>query len=82
MNHPILIAALVGDRRRRCSWGVVAQQPYGLCCECQAVRVWRRDTERTRRSGAPNWTRAGGLKTRLLAWVASLLQIIGKGAES
>jgi len=48
MNHPILIAALVEDRRRQCPCGAVAQQPYGLCRECQAVTVWRRDTERTR----------------------------------
>jgi hypothetical protein len=82
MNHPILIAALVEDRRRRCSCGMVAQQPYGLCHECQAVTGWRRHTERTRRRGDPNRTRAGSLKAWLLAWVASLLQIIGKGAES
>ena len=82
MNHPILIAALVEDRRRRCPCGAVAQQPYGLCRECQAVAVWRRETERTRRRGAPNWTRAGILKARLFARMGSLLQIIGKGAES
>jgi hypothetical protein len=82
MNHPILIAALVEDRRRRCPCEAVAQQPYGLCRECQAVTVWRRDTERTRRRGAPDCTRAGSLETRLLACVTSLLQIIGKGAES
>ena len=82
MNHPILITALVEDRRRRCRCGAVAQQPYGRYRECQACAVWRRDTERTRRRGAPDWTRAGSLKPRLLAWMASLLQIIGKGAES
>ena len=82
MNHPILIAALVEDRRRRCPCEAVAQQPQGLCRECQAVAVWRRETERTRRRAAPNWTRAGTVKARLFARVASLLQIIGKGAES
>jgi hypothetical protein len=82
MNHPILITALVEDRRRRCRCGAVAQQPYGRYRECQACAVWRRKTERTRRRGGPNWTCAGSLKTRLPAWVASLLQIIGKGAES
>ena len=82
MNHPILIAALAEDRRRRCPCGAVAQQPYGLCRECQAVAVWRRETEQTRRRGAPDWTRAGTLKARLFARVASLLQIISKGAES
>jgi hypothetical protein len=82
MNHLILIAALVEDQRRLCSCGAVAQQPHSLCRECQAVTVWRRDTERTRRRGAPNWTRVRSLKTQLLAWVALLLQIIGKGAES
>jgi hypothetical protein len=80
--HPILVAALAEERRRRCPCGAVAQQPYGLCHECQAVAVWRRKTERTRRRGAPDWTRAGTLKARLLARVASLLQIIDKGAES
>ena len=82
MNHPILVAAIAEDRRRRCPCGAVAQQPYGLCRECQAVAAWRRETERARRRDAPNWTRAGTLKARLLARVASLLQIIGKGAES
>jgi hypothetical protein len=82
MNHPILIAAFVEDRRRRCPCEEVAQQPYGLCRECQAVAVWRRETEGTRRRGARNWTLAGTLKARLLALVASLLQIISKGAES
>ena len=82
MNHPILLAALVEDRRRGCPCGAVAPQPYGLCRECQAVAVWRRETERTKRHEAPNWTRAGTLKARLLERVASLLQIISKGAES
>ena len=82
MNHPILIAALVEDRRRQCPCRTVASQTDGLCRECKAVVVWRRETERTRRRGAPNWARAGTPKTRLLAWVASLLQLVGKGAES
>ena len=82
MNHPILIAALVEDRRRRCPCGAVAQQPYGLCRECQAAAVWRRETARTSRRATPSWTHAGTAKARLFARVASLLQIIGKGAES
>ncbi len=82
MNHPILIAALVEDRRRRCPCGAAAQQPYGLCRECQATAAWRRKTERTGRRTAPNRTRAGTTVARLFARVASLLQIIGKGAES
>ena len=82
MNHPILIAALVEDRRRRCPCGAVTQQPYGLCRECQAVAVWRCETARTRRRAAPTWTRAGTVKARLLARAASLLQIISKGVES
>ena len=82
MSHPILIAALAEDRRRWCPCEAAAQQRYGLCRECRAVAVWRRETEQTRLHGAPNWTRARALKTRLLARVASLLQIISKGAES
>ena len=82
MNHPILIAALVEDRRRRCPCGAVAQKSYGVCRERHAVAVWRCETARTWRRVAHNWTRAGTLKARLLAWVASLLQIISKGAES
>ena len=82
MNHPILIAALAEDRRRRCPCGAVAQQPYGLCRECQAAAVWRRETTRTSRRATPGWTRAGTVKARLFARVASLLQIISKGAES
>jgi hypothetical protein len=64
MTHPILIAALVEDRRHQCPCGTFAQQPYGPYRECLS------------------WTHAGTGKAHLLAWVASLLQIIGKGAES
>jgi hypothetical protein len=82
MSHPILVAALVEDRRRWCPCGAAAQQRDGLCRECQAVAVWRCETEQTRRHGAPNWTRARTLTARLLVRVTSLLQVIGKGAES
>ncbi len=82
MSHPILIAALVEDRRRWCPCGAVTQPPYGLCRDCQAVAVWRRETERARRRDAPNWTHARTLKARLLARLASPLQIIDKGAEN
>jgi hypothetical protein len=82
MSHPILIAALVEGQRRGCPCGAVAPQPYGLCRACRAVAAWRRETQRTRRHEATNWTRAGNLKARLLTRVASLLQIIGKGVES
>lgn len=81
MNHPILIATFVDDRRRRCPCGAVAQQPYDLCRECQAAAVWRRETARTSRR-ASHRTHAETAKTRLFARVTSLLQIIGKGAES
>jgi hypothetical protein len=82
MSHPILVAALVEDRRRWCPCGAAAQQPYGLCHECRAVAVCRHETEQTRRHGAPNWTRVGTLKARVLAQMASLLRIISKEAES
>ena len=82
MSHPILIAALVEDRRRRCPCGAVAQQPYGLCRECRQPLSGVARPRRTRRHGAPDWARAGTLKARFFARVASLLQIIGKGAES
>ena len=82
MNHQNLVAALAEEPCRRCPCGAVAQQPYGLCRECQAVTVWHRETKRTRRRGAPNWMRTGSLKARLLARVASLLQTIGKRVES
>jgi hypothetical protein len=82
MNHPILIAALIEDQRRLCPCGTVASQANGLCRRCQAVVVWHRETKRTRRSGDPDGTYTGTLKTRLLAQVASLLQLIGNGAEN
>ena len=82
MSHPILVAALTEEHRRRCPCGATAQQRDGLCRTCRAVAVWRRETEQTRRHGTPNWTRARTLKARLLARVTSLLQVIGKGAES
>ncbi len=82
MNHPILIAALVKDRHRRCPCGALAQQPYGLCRKCQAAAVWRRETAPTSRRATPSWTHAGTAKVRFFARAASLLQIISKGAES
>ena len=82
MSHPILIAALAEDRRRWCPCGAAAQQRYGLCRTCRTVAVWRHETEQTRRHGTPEWTQAGTLTARLLARVASLLQIISKGSES
>ena len=82
MSHPILVAALTEEHRRRCPCGAAARQRDGLCRECQAVAVWRCETEQTRRHGAPSWTRARALTARLLALVTSLLQIISKGAES
>ena len=83
MNHPILIAALVEDRRHQCPCGTFAQQPYGLCRECQAVAVWRRETTTDKPPRQlPTGHALGTGKARLFARVASLLQIIGKGAES
>jgi hypothetical protein len=82
MSHPILVAALAEDRRHWCPCGAAAQQRYGLCRECRAVAVWRRETEQTRRHCTPDWTRAGTLKARLLTRAASLLQIISKEAEN
>jgi hypothetical protein len=82
MSHPILVAALAEDRPHWCPCGAAAQQRYGLCRTCRAVAVWRRETEQTRRHGAPNWTRARTLTARLLARVTPLLQIISKGAGS
>jgi hypothetical protein len=82
MNHPILIAALVEDRRHRCPCGTFAQQPYGLCREWHAVAAWRRETTRTSRHARRSWIHVGPGKAHLFARVASLLRIIGKGAES
>lgn len=82
MNYQLLVATLAEGRRRRCPCGAVAQQPYGLCRKCQAVAVWLRETKRTRRRGARNWTRTGTLRARLLARAVSLLRIIGKRVES
>ena len=80
--HPILLAALAEDRRRQCPCRAVAQQPYGLCRDCQAAAAaWRRKTTRTSHR-ALHGTHAGTAKARLFAQVASLLQIISKGAES
>ena len=82
MNHPILVAALAEDRRRQCPCGAVTQEPNGMCRGCRAAAVSRHETARSSRLTASRWTPAGIAKTRLFAWVASLLQIIGKGAES
>ena len=82
MNHPILVAALAEDRRRQCSCGAVTHAPNGMCRGCRAAAVARHETVRSGRRATSRWTPAGIAKARLLAWVASLLQIIGKGAES
>ena len=82
MNHPILIAALAEDRRRRCPCGAVSQEPYGLCRECQPTVVRRPETVRSSRRAAPRSTHARTEKAGLFARVASLLQITSKGAES
>jgi hypothetical protein len=81
MNHPIL-PALAEGRRHQYPCGPSAQQPYSLCREDQAVAVWRRETTRTNRRASSSWTHAGIGKADLFARVASLLQIIGKRAES
>jgi len=82
MNHPILVAALVEDRRRHCSCGVVTQEPNGRCRGCRAAAASRHETARSSRRSTSRWAPARVAKARLFAWVASLLQIIGKGAES
>jgi hypothetical protein len=82
MNHPILIASLVEDQRRRCPCGAVTRQPFGLCRECEAAAVWQRETARSNRRAAARTTYARTRKARLFARVTSLLQILGKGAES
>ena len=82
MNHPILVAALAEDQRRQCPCGAVTQEPNGTCRGCRAAAESRHETARSSRRIASRWTHAGVVKARLFAWVASLLQIIGKGAES
>jgi hypothetical protein len=82
MNHPILVAALAEDRRRQCSCGAVTQALNGTCRRCRVAAVSRHETARSSRLTASRWTPVGIAKTRLFARVASLLQIIGKGAES
>jgi len=82
MNHPILVAALAEDRRRQCSCGAVTQEPNGTCRRCRAAAVSRHETARSSRRTASHWTPVRVAKARLFGWAASLLQIIGKGAEN
>jgi hypothetical protein len=82
MNHPILVAALAEDRRRQCSCGAVMPEPNGTCRGCRAAAASRHETARSSRRTASPWTPARVAKARLFGWAASLLQIIGKGAES
>ena len=82
MNHPILVAALAEDRRSQCSCGAVMQEPNGTRRGCRAAAAARHEAVRPGRRTASDWTPAGIAKGRLFAWVASLLQIIGKRAES
>jgi hypothetical protein len=81
MNHPILVAALAEDRRRQCSCGAVTQKPNGMCHRCRAAAVSRHETAMSSCRTTSRWTPVGIAKARLFAWVAWLLQIIGKGAE-
>jgi hypothetical protein len=82
MNHPVLVAALVEDRRRQCPCGTVSRQRYGLCRECRAAAVWRRQAGQPSRRTAPGQTHEGTGKVRLVARVTPPLQIISKGPES
>jgi hypothetical protein len=82
MNHPILVAALAEDRRRQCSCGAVMREPNGMCHGCRAVAASRHETARSSRRTTSRWAPARAAKARLFAWVTSLLQTIGKGAES
>jgi hypothetical protein len=82
MNHPILVAALAEDRRRQCSCGAVTQEPNGTCRGCRAVAASRHETAWSGRRTISRWAPARAAKARLFAWAASLLQVIGKGAES
>jgi hypothetical protein len=82
MNHLILVAALAEDRRRQCSCGAVTREPNGTCRGCRAAAVSRDETPESRRRTASRRAPAGIAKARLFAWVPSLLQNIGKGAEN
>src|SRR5437660_297122 len=82
MNHPILVAALAKDRRRQCSCGAVTQKPIGMCHGCRAAAALRHEAALSSRRIASGRTPIGIAKARLFGWAASLLQIIGKGAES
>ena len=82
MNHPILVAALAEDRRRQCSCGAVTQEPNGMCRGRPVATASRHETARSSRRATSRWTPARVAKARLFGWAASLLQIIGKGAES
>lgn len=82
MNHPFLVAALAEDRRRQCSCGAMTRGPNSTCRGCRAAAISRHETTRSRHRTASSRTPAGIAKARLFAWVTSLLQIIGKGADS
>jgi hypothetical protein len=82
MNHPILVAALAEDRRRQCSCGAVTQEPKGTCRGCRGSRGLATPDRTVERSHRFTLTPARVAKAQFFAWVASLLQIIGKGAES
>ena len=82
MNHPIFVTTLAEDRRRQYSRGAVTQEPNGTCRGSRAAAVSRHETARSSRRTASRCIPAGIARARHFVWVASLLQIIGKGAES
>lgn len=79
--HPILVAALAGDRRRRCPCGAVTQQPYRLCRNCAHGRCPEVQDDAT----AParhSLLRARHIPKALpLERVLSLLQNASKGTQ-
>ena len=78
--HPILIAALAEDRRRRCPCGAITQDATA-CPRMPGSRGLATQDLYGRGSALPT-THARTAKAWLLARVASLLQPTTKGAES
>jgi hypothetical protein len=79
--HPILVAALAEDRRRRCPCGAVTQQSYRPCRSCRRGQ----HLELQDRADAPSQRSPLGAcqirNTLPCARVLSLLHSISKGCQ-
>jgi hypothetical protein len=79
--HPVLVATLAEDRRRRCPCGAVTQSPYRPCRNCRHGHHLDLQNGAAAPSRRPTVS-AGQIRRALpFAHVLASLQSVGKGAK-